>query len=136
MVERIGPEEGRLFARDELNRAVDELKAAKVLHESGFYYKSVSSAYYAVYHAAKAALLFKGVVPQSHEGVERMFSLYYVKTNDVELNTGKIIGRLMKLREEADYYTESSFSSDESADAIAKAEIFVAKIKEAILHSF
>jgi len=34
---------------------------------------------YSVYHAAKALLLLKGVVPQSHEGVERMFSLYLCK---------------------------------------------------------
>ena len=69
MVERISREEGKLLAQDEFQRAVDELKAAKVLHENHFYYKSVSSAYYTVYHAAKAALLFKGIAPQSHEGV-------------------------------------------------------------------
>ncbi|NWF75898.1 MAG: HEPN domain-containing protein [Nitrospirae bacterium] len=130
MVERIGKEEGRLLAQDEFIRAMDELKAAKVLHESGFYYKSIASAYYAVYHSAKAALLMKGVVPQSHEGVERMFSLYYVKTKDVEIDIGKIIGRLMKLREEADYYPETSFTPDESNEAIEKAEIFVTKIKD------
>lgn len=132
MVERIGKEEGRLLAQDEFKRAMDELKAAKVLHESGFYYKSIASAYYAVYHAAKAALLMKGVVPQSHEGVERMFSLYYVKTKDVEIDIGKIIGRLMKLREEADYYPETSFTPDESSEAIEKAKIFVGRIEEVL----
>lgn len=132
MVERIGKEEGRLLAQEEFNRALDELRAAKVLHESGFFYKSVASAYYAVYHSAKAALLVKGVVPQSHEGVERMFSLYYVKTKDLEIGIGKIIGRLMKLREEADYYPETSFSPDESLDAIEKAETFVLRIKEVL----
>lgn len=133
MVERIGKEEGRLLAQDEFKRAMDELKAAKVLHESSFYYKSVASAYYAVYHAAKAALLVKGVVPQSHEGVERMFSLYYVKTKDVEIDIGKIIGRLMKLREEADYYPETPFTPDESLEAIEKAETFVSRVKEVLV---
>jgi len=125
MVERISREEGRLLAQDEFQRAMDELKAAKVLHESGLYYKSVSSAYYAVYHAAKALLLLKGVVPKSHEGVERMFSLYYVKTKEAEVDMGKIIGRLMKLREEADYYPEAPFSTEDSSDAIKRAEAFV-----------
>lgn len=132
MVERIGKEEGGLLAKDEFNRATDELKAAKVLHGSSFYYKSVASAYYAIYHAAKAALLMKGVVPQSHEGVERMFSLYYVKTKEVGIDIGKIIGRLMKMREEADYYPETSFSADESLDAIKNAETFVSRIKEVL----
>jgi uncharacterized protein (UPF0332 family) len=40
----------------------------------------------------------------------------------------------MNMRQEDDYYTEFSFSSDESTGAIEKAKIFVAKIKEAILH--
>lgn len=133
MVERIGKEEGRLLAKDEFTRAMDELKAAKVLHESGFYYKSVASAYYAVYHASKASLLIKGVIPQSHEGVERMFSLYYVKTKEIEIDIGKIIGRLMKMREEADYYPETSFSADESLEAIEKAETFVSRIKEVLV---
>lgn len=125
MVERISREEGRLLAQDEFQRSMDELKAAKVLHESEIYYKSVASAYYVVYHAAKALLLLKGVVPKSHEGVERMFSLYYVKTKETEVDMGKIIGRLMKLREEADYYPETPFSPEDSSDAIKRAEAFV-----------
>ncbi len=125
MVERIGKEEGFLLAREEFRRSRDELQAARVLHEHRLYYKSVSSAYYAVYHAAKALLLLKGISPQSHEGIERMFGLYYVKTGEVEVAQGKIIGRLMKLREEADYYPEASFSSEESLDALEKAEAFV-----------
>lgn len=130
MVERIGKEEGRLLSTDEFQRAIDELKAARVLHENGFYYKSVTSAYYTIYHAAKAVLLLKGVVPQSHEGVERMFSLYYVKTKEVEVAIGKIIGRLMKLRQEAEYYPETTFSSEEALDAIKSAEKFIEKIKQ------
>lgn len=130
MVERIGKEECRLLSTDEFQRAIEELKAARVLHENGFYYKSVASAYYTIYHAAKAVLLLKGVVPQSHEGVERMFSLYYVKTKEVEVDIGKIIGRLMKLRQEAEYYPETTFSSEEALDAIKSAEKFVEKIKQ------
>jgi len=128
MVERLNREEGRLLAHDEFQRAMDELKAAEVLHESGFYYKSVAS-YYSVYDAAKALLLLKGVVTKSHESVERMFSLYLVKTGEIEVGTGKIIGRLMKLRAEADYYPEATFSPDDSSDAIKKAEAFVERTK-------
>ncbi len=74
----------------------------------------------------------EGVVPQSHEGVERMFSLYYVKTKDVEIEIAKINGRLIKLRKEADYYPETSFSADESLETIEKAKTFVNKIKEVL----
>lgn len=129
MVERVDKEEGLLRAKDEMARAADELKAATVLHEEGFYFKGVSSAYYAIYHAAKALLLIKGVDPKSHEGVERMFSLYYIKTKEFDLSAGKAIGRLMKMREEADYYPEVPFTPEESQEAIKMATDFVDKAK-------
>lgn len=39
MVERIGKEEGRLLAREEFQRAQEELKSAKVLQDSELYFK-------------------------------------------------------------------------------------------------
>lgn len=132
MVERIGKEEGGILAKDEFQRSLDELKSARILQENGLYFKSIVSSYYAVYHAAKAALLLKGIVPQSHEGVERMLSLYYVKTGELEVNIGRIIGRLMKLREEADYYPESTFGLNESTDAFKMANEFVENIQKVI----
>jgi uncharacterized protein (UPF0332 family) len=102
MVERVDREEGLLRARAEMARSREELEAARRLREKGFYFKSVSPSYYAIYHAAKALLLLRGVDPRTHEWVERMFALYYLKTGEFELNVGKAIGRLVKMRQEAD----------------------------------
>jgi len=129
MVERINKEEGSLLAKSEIERAVDELNASKLLQEKGFFFKSVASAYYAIYHASKALLLLKGVVPKTHEGVERMFSLYYIKTEEFDLKVGKVLGRLMKMRQEADYYPEVPFSSEEAVEAIQMAADFLEKAK-------
>jgi uncharacterized protein len=132
MVERIDKEEGSIRAKDEMERASSELNAALLLHEKGFYFKSVSSAYYSIYHAAKALLLLKGVEPKTHEGIERMFGLYYIKTKEFDLTIGKTIGRLMKMREEADYYPEVPFTQEESDGAIKMAKDFAEKAKELI----
>jgi len=132
MVEKIGREEGRLLAKDELNRAEEEIKSARILHRNKLFFKSVVSAYYAVYHAAKSALLEIGVLPRTHEGVERMFSLYYVKNKKISTDIGKIIGRLMKLREEADYYPEIIFTDKDSEDAIKLAVSFIGEVKKAL----
>jgi hypothetical protein len=129
MVERINKEEGSLLAKSEIERAVDELNASKLLQEKGFFFKSVASAYYAIYHASKALLLLKGVVPKTHEGVERMFSLYYIKTEEFDLKVGKVLGRLMKMRQEADYYPEVPFSSEEAVEAIQMAADFLERSK-------
>ena len=132
MVERINPEDAKLLARDEIQRAQEEITAAKVLKDNELFLKSVVSSYYAVYHGAKAALLNKGVSPKSHEGIERMFSLYYVKVNLIETDIGRIIGRLMKLREEADYYPETSFNLKDSSEAIEMAERFLENIRKVV----
>ena len=132
MVERINLEDAKLLARDEFKRAQEEITAAKVLKDNGLFFKSVVSSYYAVYHGAKAALLNKGVSPKSHEGIERMFSLYYVKVNLIETDIGRIIGRLMKLREEADYYPETSFNLKDSSEAIEVAERFLESIRKVV----
>lgn len=132
MVERINPEDAKLLARDEFQRAQEEITAAKVLKDNGLFFKSIVSSYYAVYHGAKAALLNKGVSPKSHEGIERMFSLYYVKVNLIETDIGRIIGRLMKLREEADYYPETSFNLKDSSEAIEMAERFLENIRKVV----
>jgi len=132
MVERIDREEGALRAKEEMMRAEEELLAASVLQKECLYFKSVASAYYSIYHAAKALLLIKGVDPKSHEGVERMFSLYYVKTGEFDLIAGKTIGRLMKMREEADYYPEVPFTLEESHESIKMALVFTDKAKALI----
>lgn len=129
MVERIDKEEGLLRSKEEIRRAADELSAALLLHEKGFYFKSVVSAYYTIYHSAKALLLLKGISPKTHEGVERMFGLYYIKTGEFDLSAGKALGRLMKMREEADYYPEMPFVQGESEEAIKMASDFLEKAK-------
>ncbi|MBI5408002.1 MAG: HEPN domain-containing protein [Nitrospirae bacterium] len=129
MVERIDKEDGALLAKGEIDRAGEELNAAKSLQGNGFFFKSVVSAYYATYHAAKALLLLKGVAPKTHEGVERMFGLYYIKTKEFDLTAGKSLGRLMKMREEADYYPDVPFTADEAAEAIKAAKDFLEKAR-------
>lgn len=130
MVERIDREEAFLRSKEELQRAEEELRAANLLLKEGFFFKSVVSSYYAIYHAAKALLLLKGISPRTHEGVERMFGLYYIKTGEFDIKIGKALGRLMKMREEADYYPEIPFTEDEAVLAMEMAGDFLEKARQ------
>jgi len=55
------------LSQKELNRAGKALLAAKTLLENQLYEDCVSRAYYAVLHAAKAALVTTGVEPACPE---------------------------------------------------------------------
>jgi uncharacterized protein (UPF0332 family) len=59
-----------------------------------------------------------------------MFGLYYIKTGEFDIKIGKAIGRLMKMREEADYYPEIPFSEDEAEEAIEMATEFLKRAKD------
>ncbi len=60
-----------------------------------------------------------------------MFGLYFIKTGEFDLTTAKAMGRLMKMREEADYYPEISFIKEE---AIKMASDFLNKAKTLIIY--
>lgn len=91
MVERVDKEEGLILAREEFKRAEEELKAARVLHDS---------------------------------------RLCYVRTGEIDISAGKVVGRLMKQREESDHYPEAVFTEEESADAIRQSETFLDAVKK------
>lgn len=71
-------------AAKELKRAGKALMAARALLEHELFEDCISRSYYAVLHAAKAALTITGVTARSHHGVRSMFGLHIVKTGKLE----------------------------------------------------
>ena len=70
------------------NRAKASIGGALSLLRDEYYADSVSLAYYAILHAAKAALQIYGVSTESHSGVHRMFALHLVRPGIVEPEWG------------------------------------------------
>ena len=65
--------------REEVIRGEECLRAAEHLLEGGFFNDSVSRAYYAAFHWARAVLLTRGLEPRSHRGVIQLLGLHFVK---------------------------------------------------------
>lgn len=118
------------LSQKELNRAQKALSAAKALLEYQLYEDCVSRAYYAVLHAAKAALAMEGVEPQSHNAVRRMFGLHLVKTGKIEKDFAKILTAEQEDREIGDYDIHIEIEQDTAQKRVADAEEFVKRIKE------
>ena len=97
-------EEGRQESSvEELALAHEELNAAGALLHAGFARVSLTRAYFAVFHAARARLYAAGFEPRTHAGVHHLFNLHFVKSARFETGTSRLIARLQKYREEADY---------------------------------
>jgi uncharacterized protein (UPF0332 family) len=108
----------------ELKRGDESLRSAEVLNNEGLCLDAMSRCYYALLHYARAMLLIRNIVPKSHHGVFLMFSQQFVKTNEVAQEYGKMLARQQKLREEADYATDSSFSQEDVTAALEDAKKF------------
>ncbi|MBU0577902.1 MAG: HEPN domain-containing protein [Bacteroidota bacterium] len=125
MNERI-PEE----TNKELVRARKALLAAKILLKEELFEDSISRAYYAVLHAAKAALSLDGVEPDTHDGVRRMFGLHLVKTGKIEKEFARILKAEQEDREIGDYEVNIEIEEDTVKERVDEAEKFVHRIEQ------
>jgi uncharacterized protein (UPF0332 family) len=116
----------RVEIRAEIERGRESLAAARHLAEGGFLLDSTSRSYYAVLHFTRAILLSHQQVPKSHHGASLLFGRHIVNAGLADVAYSKILTRLMKLREEADYLTTASCSESDATRAIAESEQFMA----------
>ncbi len=104
--------------------------AAKILLENQLYEDCVSRAYYAVLHAAKAALAVEGIEPQSHHAVRRMFGLHLVKAGKIERDLARILAAEQEDREIGDYDIYVKIEHDRALKRVQDAEEFVQRIEK------
>lgn len=95
------------------------------LQRLGHHGGTVSRAYYAAYHAARALLYEKGVEPKTHEGVRRMIGIHCVLTKELTTAAGDALSRLAFMRDAADYAPARPTSATEAAEAVALARAFL-----------
>lgn len=91
-------------AQSELKRAQDALDDARVLSGGGGSVAGVTNRlYYAVFHAAQAALYARGENPSSHGHARQQFGQRFVLEGDASRDEGRLLGDLYDYRWEADY---------------------------------
>ena len=112
----------------ELVRAQKALRAARLLLEQGLHEDAVSRAYYAVLHAAKAALITVGEQPKSHDGVRVLFGLRLVNSGLVEKEYARILTAEQEDREIGDYETEIEIAPDRAQRRVDDAGRFLERI--------
>ncbi|MDE2684101.1 MAG: HEPN domain-containing protein [Chloroflexota bacterium] len=112
----------------ESQRAEDCRQAAELCLRHGFYADSISRSYYAVLHAARAALALYDVTIKNHRGLTSMFGLHIVQAGLVEGHWGSTVGQLSALRMAADYDVEVVFAAADADGTYEQAVGFVSRI--------
>ena len=85
-----------------MKKAHERLESAKALFDIGNFEDSISRSYYAILDAATACLIKVDVVPRSHSGAIKLFSLHYIKPAIVDQKYQRQFARIEKARIEAD----------------------------------
>ena len=116
-----------------LRKATRANLSAQLLLEAGDVDGACSRAYYAMFDAARAALLMADEAAsagsyKTHAGVLGRFSEQLVKTGRVPVELGRMLRRAETARVLADY-REASVEESDAARIVEEARDFVMKIK-------
>lgn len=95
-----------------LIRAKDTLDDAHILAEKSKLNSTINRLYYAAYYAVTALLLKSDIRTTTHNGVKSYFSEYFVKTNIISKDLGKIYSQLFTWRHKGDYDDLFDFDKD------------------------
>jgi hypothetical protein len=119
----------RTLVLAEWRLARNALRAAQLLARHGIYADAVSRAYYAVLHAAKAALQTKDISADSHAAVRRLFGLHFIKTGEFEREWSSPLAEGLDDRLAADYDGERQFTGREARDESRRAAAFLKRVR-------
>lgn len=109
---------------DSVDRAREEIRAARALQQAGFPSQAVSRSFYAAAHVASAALLVVGETPATEAGVVAAFGRRVVGDGGVEYEDGRTLRKLFEDRNGVDRALLDA-PQDEARKAIAAAERLV-----------
>ncbi len=91
---------------------------------------SLNRAFYACFYAASAILLVDGQHFVKHSGVRAAVHRDLVRPGRLAPELGQVYDELYNDRGEADYLPSASFTPDDAAAALSKADRFVNAIRE------
>ena len=122
----------RESARAELDLADEELRVAEGLLRDGVPRIAIARVYFAVFHAVRAQLYAEGFEPRTHGGAQHLFNLRFVRTGRYEASTSRLVARLQKYREDADYAPAFVVDDRGAREDLDAARQFVAQVHAAV----
>ena len=113
----------------ELTLADEELQGADALLRAGYPRIALTRAYFAVFHGARALLYAAGFEPRTHAGVQHLFNLHFVRSGRFDAAAARLLARLQKYREEADYSRAFVVDAEGAMEELDAARVFVETVR-------
>jgi uncharacterized protein (UPF0332 family) len=105
-----------------LDRSVELFQDAKLLAKNKRWRSCVNRLYYSSFHLVNALLFQDGITPKSHDGIKTKFFQFYIKTNRIDQEFGKLYSQLIDWRQESDYSIYVDFDEEDVKPLIKKVE--------------
>ena len=115
-----------------LSLADEKSLVARELAGTAHYNDAISRLYYAMFYAAKAALLSVGISVKSHQGTISQFGRFFVKTGRTDARFEALLSRANEERLRSDYKPKSRPEREGVELALRNAETFIAKARELV----
>lgn len=122
----------REYVKLRLKLASDKIEVAWLLLKNNQYRDVVSRAYYAIYYAAKAFLLYHGQDPHTHKGVDILFRKFCFTHKRPEESFAKMLSIMREARLNADYKEKVRITKEDAKEAIDMAKSFLKEIQTLI----
>jgi uncharacterized protein (UPF0332 family) len=106
-------------------RAAECVEDSQVLLDNNRPAASIARAYYAMFHAATAALGVRGVKRSSHRGILSAFGQYLAKPGLIEHRFHLALRKAFELRQQTDYDPVVDVDSQQAAETLQEAIDFV-----------
>ena len=113
----------RDYARYRLERAKEDLDAAKLLFEQGSYRIANNRAYYAIFHSLRSVLVFDNYDSKKHSGIISEFRRRYIKEEIFPVELSQMIGEAFMIRNASDYDDMFIASKSDTEEQISHAEV-------------
>jgi uncharacterized protein (UPF0332 family) len=112
-----------------MQRAVETLKEARLMLESGLLHGAANRIYYACFYAVVALLLTRNLSSPKHSGVMALFNKHFIKEGTLPADMGKFYSRVFDNRLEGDYGDVVELNEADIRADVKKAEEFVTQIE-------
>jgi uncharacterized protein (UPF0332 family) len=115
-----------------IEKAEQDLLAAKKLLKENLYKQSINRSYYAMFHITRALLSLKKLDSSKHSGIMSLFNQNFVATKIIEKEYFKMLVSAEKIRNKSDYDDFFIASKEQSNNQIFSAQKFLERLKKQI----
>ena len=121
------------ISKETIKKYKERIESAEILLKVGNYNDSVSRTYYALFDAITGLLELEGHGAKSHRGAIAKFHDMYIKSGKIDKRFSRTVGRMVKMREEADYSFKLDIKKDEAKKALADVKELLKTIEKILI---